>query len=78
MAFINHFKKSLRKEQKFWSPGHTTNKCWATFVVQHLLLDNKCWPTIVSHTTTFCWTTMWWRWRDQQTKTTLLRIPSSY
>jgi len=53
-------------------------------VGQQVMLDNKCWPTFVCrvsaalHTTTFCWTTICWRWRDQQTTMTLLHIPPSY
>ena len=35
------------------------------------LLANNCWQTFVSHTTTFCWTTVWRRWRTQQTTTLL-------
>ena len=37
------------------------------------MLANNCWPTFVSHTTRFCWTTVWWRRGTQQTTTTLLQ-----
>jgi len=35
------------------------------------MLANTCWPTFLSHTTTFCWTTVWRRWQTQQTTTLL-------
>jgi len=36
-------------------------------------LANNCWQTFVSHTTAFCWTTVWRRRLTQQTTTTLLQ-----
>jgi len=54
---------------------HTTNKCWPTNVVQHLLA-NICWQTFVSNDKQMlankCWTTSR-RWPTQQTTTTLLQ-----